>query len=350
MINKYKTKNLMLKIIFILLLVVCFLLIVFFCFVGLKNISFFDGIKILFSDIPFIGNFFDISGIDKVKLIIIKEIRLPRIILGIVVGAGLAISGASLQSLFKNPLVEPYITGISSGATLGATIAIIIGSKLTFLGMGGIVIFAFIGSIFTSLLLLNFGGFSRKQSSSVFLLIGISISLFFSSIVSLLMILNRNKIENIILWIMGSLSNASWNKVYIATPFIIIGFVGLFLLSKSLNVISLDEDVAKSTGINVTKSKYLILIFTSLVTSVSVATTGIIGFIGLIIPHIVRLLFGYDNRIILPFSAVIGSIFLICSDMIAKSLVYPSEIPIGVITSFIGTPIFLYLITRINRD
>jgi len=348
--NNYKKKKK--KLIFVLytLIILLFLSSLFILGIGIAKINFFKIIKILLSNLPFLNKLIILKNIKYTDIIIIKDIRLPRILLGILIGAGLSISGASMQGILKNPLIDPYIIGVSSGATFGATIAIVLGISSTFLGFGGISLFSFLGGLSISFLIYYLISFQKKISNTTIILVGISINLFLSSIVSLLMVLNRNNIENIILWIMGSISSANYIKLIFVAPIIIIGYLGLYFNSSNINAISVNEDIAISVGINIKKQIYIILFFSSIITSICVATSGIIGFVGLIIPHIVRIIFGHDNRIVIPFSGVIGAIFIIYCDLLARTILTPSEIPIGIITSIIGAPFFIFLIYKNKKE
>ncbi|MDR1315907.1 MAG: iron ABC transporter permease [Spirochaetales bacterium] len=278
--------------------------------------------------------------------LVIWLIRLPRVCAGTLVGAGLAITGAAYQGIFRNRLADPYMTGVSAGATLGCTIAILLGFDSSVFGLGGITLFSFCGALVTSLLIFTFIAASRRVSHTAILLTGISINLFLSGLVSLLMFLNRDKIETIVLWTMGSLSGLNWQKILFALPLLCAGLTGLFFCARPLDYLVLGSDIARVHGIAVKRSTFLIILFSSLVTSVCVSLSGIVGFVGLLIPNIVRLLFGSRSGLVFAFSCGLGALFLQLADFLARTLLSPAELPLGILTSIIGVPFFIFLVLK----
>jgi iron complex transport system permease protein len=278
--------------------------------------------------------------------VVIWMIRLPRIIAGIIVGTGLAITGAAYQGIFRNKLADPYMTGVSAGATLGCTIAILLGFDASVAGLGGITLLAFCGALLTSFLIFSFIAVSRRVSPVTILLVGISINLFLSGLVSFLMFLNRNKIETIVLWTMGSLSGLTWPKILFSLPLFLVGVIGLFVCARPLDYLVLGSDIARVHGIPVRRYTFLIILFSSLITSVCVSLSGIVGFVGLVIPNMVRLVFGSRSSVVFAFSCALGALFFQFTDFLARSLMMPSEIPVGILTSIIGVPFFIFLILR----
>jgi iron complex transport system permease protein len=313
---------------------------------GIIAIPFSHVLKIIASGLPWVDSAAWLTGIDSSHIVAITLLRLPRVLAGILVGAGLALTGAASQGIFRNRLADPFITGVSAGATLGCTLAVLAGFEAGLFGLGGITLFAFAGALCTSLLVFSCVGLSRKASPETILLVGISLNLFLSGLVSFLLFLNRNKIETIVLWTMGSLSGITWQKILFALPFFAAGTGGLFFCSRRLDYLVLGEDLARVHGIAVKKYTFLIIFFSSLVTSVCVSLGGIIGFVGLVVPNMARLLFGSRSSIVFVFSIGMGALFFQFADFLSRSLLAPSEIPVGILTSLVGIPFFIFLILK----
>lgn len=316
---------------------------------GAADISYKQTASIIISKIPLVKRFITLKGIAETSQIIVLNLRLPRIILASLVGAGLSVVGTSFQGIFKNPMADPFVLGISSGAALGATISIVIGVQLSIIGMSIMTVNAFVGAILTTLFVYNIARVGSKIPSITLLLSGVATSFLLSSIISVLMIFNRQDIEKIVMWTMGNLSAASWSQVGILSIIIIPCTVILYFFSRDLNIMLLGEESARSLGIEVDLVKKLVLFISTLMVAVVVSFSGIIGFVGLIIPHIIRLLFGSDHKIVIPFSALGGALFLIICDTIARSIAPPTEIPVGIITSMLGVPFFLYLLYKTKK-
>lgn len=316
---------------------------------GASDITFIECVKIILSKIPLINMFIDEEPIKYTHKIIVLNIRMPRIILASFVGCGLSIVGATFQSLFRNPMADPYVIGISSGAAFGATLAMVLGLESYFLGVGIVSSFAFIFSLITAFFVYNISRVGNRVPTNNILLSGIAVSLFMSSFVSIMMIFNKDKIEKIVFWTMGSFSAASWQQVAVIIPVVVIGTVMIIVNSRKLNIISLGEESAETLGVDIESTKKLMIIVSSMIIGTSVAFTGIIGFVGLIVPHIVRGFVGGDNKKVVILASLTGAIFLVLCDTIARSIVPPTEIPIGAITAFFGTPFFIYLLRKNNR-
>lgn len=281
---------------------------------------------------------------------IIWEIRFPRVILGAICGAGLAICGVLMQCVTKNPIAEPYILGISSGASCGAVFIIVLGGVAS-VGIHSITIGAFIGSLISGILVFAIGTQMGKTTSTTRLVLtGMAISTIFSALTNLLIYSakNSNQAKNALFWTIGSLGGAKLDVLLIPFLALIIVIIAVFIMSKSLDVLLLGDDSAIILGINVSLLKSVILILATLLTSTLVAITGAIGFIGLVVPHICRTIVGSDHKKLIVLASLIGAIFLIISDVLARGLFPPVEIPIGIITSLIGGPFFLYLISKKN--
>lgn len=331
---------------FLLFLLVLFCLIIISCTLGAADISFFQAIRIILSKIPILNKFIIMNDIKDTSILIVLKIRLPRILLAGLIGMGLSIVGVTFQSLFKNPMADPYVLGVSSGSALGATIAIVMGFEYSLLGLGAISMMAFAGAVISTSIVYNIARIGNKVSSSTLLLSGISMSFLLSSIISLIMTFNRNEVEKIVFWTMGSVSTANINQVIFLSPVIFIGIIIISIFSRDLNIMLTGEDTAKSLGVEVETTKKLLLITSSIIVAACVSVSGIIGFVGLIVPHIIRLIIGSDNRVLMPFSAIGGAIFMIICETLSRTLLPPSEIPIGVITSILGAPYFIYLLNK----
>ncbi len=278
---------------------------------------------------------------------IIFQIRLPRIILGMLVGAALAIAGATMQGLFKNPMADPFIIGISSGAALGATLAIVLGAYI--FGIYTIPLMAFLGATTAAFVVYNIARVGGKVPVETLLLAGIAVGSFLSAITSFMMYISGEHLHQIVFWMMGGLWVSDWAQVRMALPLICVGMMILYFFAKDLNVMLLGEEPAQHLGIGVESLKKIMLICASLVTAVAVSVSGLIGFVGLIIPHMVRILTGPDHRILLPASALVGGIFLIWADTLARTIITPTELPVGIITALFGAPFFVYLLRTRKR-
>lgn len=330
----------------IIILLILFMLIILSSTLGIANITFIQTLKILLSKFPLIGKFINLQGISNTHNLIISNIRLPRIILSATIGAGLSIVGCVFQAIFKNPMADPYVLGISSGSALGASIAIVMGFQMTVLGVGAITTFAFAGAILTTIAVYSIAKVGTKLPTNTLLLAGVSVSFLLSSIISLIMIFNREQVEQIVFWTMGSLSSANWKQVFSLLPFVLIGCILIYIFSRDLNLMLTGDETAANLGIEVEKVKKIILIISSIIIAACVSVSGIIGFVGLIIPHMIRMLVGPDHRVLLPFTTLGGAIFMIISDTLARTLIPPAEIPVGAITSIFGAPYFIYLLIK----
>ncbi|MDW5562050.1 MAG: iron ABC transporter permease [Methanomassiliicoccus sp.] len=286
--------------------------------------------------------------VDPQAAYIVLQLRLPRIAGAIVCGFGLAACGAAMQSMMKNPLADPYTMGISSGAGLGAAIAIILGFEL-FAG-AGIVTNAFIFAIIPAMVVLILSQV-RRASPTMMILCGISLMYIFSAITSLLMLLaTPDDLAAVYTWTIGSLSKVSWENLPIMTVVVILGSVYLQYLANQLNIMSIGDESAKSLGVNVERRRLICLLVITLMAASIVSFTGIIGFVGLVCPHIVRIVMGSDNKFLIPGSAIFGSAMLIVSDLVARTVVSPTMLPVGVITACIGGPLFMYLILKNRKE
>jgi len=277
---------------------------------------------------------------------IVLEIRLPRVILAGLVGAALAIAGATYQGLFRNPLADPYLIGVAQGAALGAVIGFLLPPTWHGLAFGIIPLLAFSGALVSTAAVYVLARVGKTLPVTTLILAGVALGALLGSIVSYLIISSGEKIHGIMFWLMGSFSLSQWSEAKIVLPYVLLGVVIILLYARPLNLMQLDEEQAQQLGINVERLKLVLLAAATLITAAAVSFVGIIGFVGIIIPHAVRLIWGADHRFLLPLSVLTGAIFLILADLIARTALAPTEIPIGVITALCGAPFFLYLLRR----
>lgn len=281
---------------------------------------------------------------------IIFKLRLPRIILSFLVGAELSTAGVLYQGVFQNPMADPYIIGASAGASLGAAIAIAFFSQIKIWGISPITIFAFLGSIFTVFIVYNISSIKGRTYSFTLLLSGVAISSFISALVSFLMYFSNEKLHQIYFWLLGSFSFQGWKEVLLNLPYGIIGFILGSITLRSLNIMQLGEDTAFFSGVDTEALKKVSLISASLLTASAVAVSGVIGFVGLIIPHVTRLIIGPDNRRTFFVSAMVGGLYLTIVDTISRIIIQPTELPVGILTAIFGGPFFLHLLFKKKKQ
>jgi len=277
---------------------------------------------------------------------IVLDIRLPRIIMAGLVGAALSTAGATYQGLFRNPLADPYLIGVAQGASLGAVIGFLLPVSWAGLGFGIVPVFAFVGALVSTAVVYGLSRVGGTLPVTVLILAGVALGSLLGSIVSYLIISSGDKMHGIIFWLMGDFSLSQWSEVKLILPYVAVGIAVILLFARLLNVMQLGEEQAQQLGINVETVKLILLAAATLITAASVSFVGTIGFVGIIVPHAVRLVWGSDHRFLLPLSLLTGAIFLILADLIARTVLAPAEIPIGVITALCGAPFFLYLLRR----
>lgn len=281
-------------------------------------------------------------------------IRLPRVILGLTVGAGLAVSGAVLQSLFRNPLADPALIGVSSGAALAVSVSIVLGeffavSFLSFNAPYFLPFAAFFGGLLATQFIYRIGKRRGGANVTTMLLAGIAVNAFAVAGIGLMSFLATDaQLRNIMFWNLGSFGGASWTTLAIAAPLILISVFFLWRLARVLNVILLGEAEARHLGVNTERLKWQVICLVALCVGASVAAVGAIGFVGLIVPHLLRLTVGADHRYLLPNAALLGANLILGADILARSAVAPAELPIGILTAFIGAPFFIWLLLRKN--
>jgi len=275
--------------------------------------------------------------------VIVREIRLPRILLAILVGAALATSGTALQALLRNPLAEPYVLGISSGAALGAIIALWIGGRVA----AASPLAAFLGALATTMWVYLLGHRAGRLASYTLVLAGVVTASFLSAaILFVLTMLSTRDVRGMAFWLMGDLSVVTDTQLRVLFPIVALGFLAVYAFSKDLNVLLLGEEEAAHLGVNVTRVQTAIYLLASVLTGVAVALSGAIGYLGLLVPHLARMIVGSDHRMLLPTAALGGSIVLVLSDTLARTVVAPNELPVGAVTAVAGAPVFIYLLRR----
>ncbi|WP_262910381.1 FecCD family ABC transporter permease [Pontibacter silvestris] len=287
---------------------------------------------------------------------VLLHIRLPRVVLGMVVGAALGVSGASLQGLFRNPLVEPGLIGVSSGAALFAVVAIVFGTSIqgiwgaAFTSSFFLPVFSFVGGLVATMLTYTLGHRQGKTDITILILGGIAINALAGALVGLVLYFADDAaLRSFTFWSMGDLGGASWSRMSIALPMVLLPTLALTLLRDQLNALSLGEAEAYHLGVNVEQVKYLVILLSSMAVGASVSLTGMIGFIGLVVPHILRLAFGPDHHVVLPGAMLTGAIVLLLADLSARTVVIPSELPIGIVTALLGAPFFIWLLLNAKK-
>lgn len=289
--------------------------------------------------------------LDDLSVSVLTQIRIPRVILAAIVGASLSIAGAGLQGLFRNPLADPGLIGVSTGASAFAAFAIVLGIpslfSVSWLNMFALNVFTFIGALTVMFLAIMIAHSRGNTLLTTLLLTGIALNALGASITGLLTFLSEDEqLRNISFWMLGSLGGANWTTTLVLTIINIPVIILLLTRGKVLNALSLGEENAGYLGVNVRREKSIIIILSSLLVSTCVSLTGVIGFVGLVVPHVIRLLKGGDNKFILFNSIIVGSGFLILADTISRTIIIPQELPIGIITSLAGAPLFLYIIIK----
>ncbi|MEK7809768.1 MAG: iron ABC transporter permease, partial [Chloroflexota bacterium] len=304
-------------------------------------------IRILLSRLPLIQL---TSDWQETSEIILFNIRLPRTLLIALTGAALGGSGASYQGLFRNPLADPYLIGIASGAGLGAVIAMSIEFPTTLLGLFTVPIAAFVGALITVAFVYNIARVGKSANITTLILAGVAVGSFATALTTFLMLRSQEQLRRALGWLLGGFALGGWLPVIALTPYIVIGLIILILFARPLNVLQFGDDQAQQMGLNVDRVKMIVIVAASLTTAAAVAFSGIIGFVGLVIPHVIRLLWGPDYRRLLPLSIIGGAAMLLLTDIIARTIIAPQELPLGIVTALIGAPFFLYLLRRVKQE
>lgn len=282
--------------------------------------------------------------LDPTERAILLEIRLPRILLTGVVGMALAVSGVVLQALLRNPLAEPFILGLSSGAAVGALLSIALGIAVFPLSTS---LAAFLGALLTVLLVFSIAGSRGRLHTTTILLTGVIVNALFTSIIMLVLTIStEQKVHHMLFWLYGDLTSARLDEVFLLCPLAVFALGIILLHARGMNLLVTGEETALQLGVPVEQYKWVLFGVTTLLTGAVVSVSGIIGFVGLIIPHLVRMTFGPDHRLLLPLSAMWGGVFLVVADTMARMVLAPSEVPVGVITAALGAPFFILLLRQ----
>ena len=280
---------------------------------------------------------------------IIWQLRLPRVVLAGVVGAALAISGATYQGLFRNPLADPYLIGVASGAGLGATVVLVTGVPHSFQGISLLPLAAFGGGLAAVTVAYLIARQSVGLPLTTLILAGVAIASLTGAVTTLLMIRSDPDLRPVLSWLLGGFISAEWKHNLVILPYLIPSVLVVLAYSRVLNVLQLDEEHSRQLGVNVERTKLLLIGAASLATAAAVSFSGLIGFVGLIAPHAVRIVWGVDYRTLLPMAAITGAGFLVIADLVARTVASPAELPVGIVTAFCGAPFFLYLLRRRGR-
>lgn len=327
----------------ILLLPALFLTVLFSVGIGAVSISPMQVISILWTQLGFSS----VAEFSDQQQAVLMALRLPRVVLGILVGAGLAVSGAAMQGLFRNPLASPSLLGVSSGASLAVACVVVTGTKI--FGLYTLPLAAFLGSIVTISIIYSLAQYQGKTNVTTMLLAGIAINALCTSGTGLFTYLSTDEqLRTITFWQLGSLAGATWSGIFAAGPLILISILGLPFLASALNALLLGESNAKHLGISVETVKIIIVVLVGLGVGAGVAVAGMIGFVGLVVPHLIRLWLGPNHKTLIPAAAILGATLLVLADLFSRTVVTPAELPIGIVTSLTGAPFFLYLLLK-NR-
>lgn len=314
--------------------------------IGAASISFRDANRILLHEIFHLP--VNVDGITDGSITIIRNVRLPRVVLGFAAGASLAVCGCGFQGIFKNPMADPFVLGVSSGAALGAAVGIVLNFNSGVLLMSGTTLLAFIGAFLTIGLVYSISKVGKRVPVSTLLLSGIAVSQTLSAAMSVIMIMNKQSMDQIMFWTMGSLNGKGWNQIVLVLPYCIFGIVILITSCRELDIMLMGEDTASQLGVPVEFLKKKVLFASTVITAAVISVTGIIGFVGLVVPHVVRMIAGPRHSVLMPLSLLCGGTFLIVCDTVARSAAV-WEIPVGIITSLCGGPFFVYLLVRMKK-
>ena len=283
---------------------------------------------------------------------VIVNIRLPRMLLGMLIGAGLAVSGLLMQGLFRNPLADPGLVGVSAGAGLGAVGIIVLGTTAlapltAFLGIYTLQIASFLGGLVTTFILYRVATRSGHTAVATMLLAGIALGALAGAVTGVLVyVATDSQLRDLTFWGMGSLSGANWTKILTSGPIILVALIAAGFMGKGLNALTLGEATASHLGVPVQRLKHIVIVAVAAATGASVAVSGGIGFVGIVVPHLLRLVIGPDHRYLLPASALLGASFLLMADAVSRVIVAPAELPIGIVTAAVGGPFFLWILLR----
>jgi iron complex transport system permease protein len=331
--------------------VLLFLILIFSLTVGAVSIPFSDAFVILLKQAGIFSN----KNVDETYEVVMTSIRLPRILMTLIIGAALGVSGASLQGLFRNPLVEPSLIGVSGGSAAAVVVMIVFGSPLlpalpSWIYNSLTSLVAFAGGVIATFIVLRLSLSSGRTNIAALILIGVAINALTGALIGLaIFYADENQLSTFMFWTLGDLGGATWDKLQFASPLLVLSTFTLLFFGKILNVLALGESEAYHMGVNVEQIKRTMILLSALAVGISVSLAGIIGFVGLIVPHVIRTLFHPGNHLVLPASALGGAVLLLVSDIVARTIVTPAELPIGVVTALIGAPFFIMLLLKAKQ-
>ncbi len=291
----------------------------------------------------------ELAEYTETERLVIEQLRLPRVVVASLVGAALGVAGTTMQALFRNPMADPGIIGVSAGGAAGAVLSIAFGVNRAF-GLA-LPLFSFLGAMGAATLVYGISSVGGRVSMATLLLAGIAVAAFLSAVVSAVVVLvpENAALREILFWLAGGLDSRSWEHVRVAGPFIGVGILVSSFFSRDLNLLMLGDDDARSLGVRVGLVRPVLITAATMATGVAVAVSGIIGFVGLVVPHMLRIALGPDNRVLVPASALGGATFLLIADTVARTAVQPAELRVGIVTAFVGAPFFLFLLVRNKR-
>lgn len=306
--------------------------------------------RVIGSSLPLVGRFVDASDVDGSLAWPVLHLRVPRVLLAIAVGAALAVAGAVMQSFFQNPMASPYILGVASGASLGVAVAFTTGlataTGITAIGLSAPSVLAFIGAVGVTFLVYALSRRGGRTNTTLLLLTGIAVGTFVGALAYLLMFLSSTQtVGQVLAWVMGSIKDRSWNELAVTGPVTVAGIVFVHCYARDLNVMLMGAETAQHLGVHVERTRLVLLVVSSLLTAVAVAAVGIIGFVGLVVPHVMRLLVGPDHRALLPASILGGALLVVGADAAVKGI-FHEQVPLGVLTTLVGCPFFILLLAR----
>jgi iron complex transport system permease protein len=311
---------------------------------GSSNIRLIDTLKIIAGKVLSMPV---AEGIEPRDVSIVWQLRLPRALLAFIVGGALSMSGGVIQSALKNQLASPFILGVSSGASLGAALVMLTGITLPFIGALTLPVAGFLFGIITVYIVISFASrLDRTMSNNTIILFGMVFTLFVNALLTTLMALFREELKNLITWQMGSFALRGWSHVQVMLPFFVVGTAGIIRYTREMDILTFGEDQAKSVGVETEKVRKHLFVFSTILTGSAVALSGVIGFVDLIAPHMARKIVGSNHRYVIPMSFILGGSLLVITDLIARTIVSPSELPVGAITALVGAPFFAWVYFR----
>jgi len=303
-------------------------------------------LRVLAHELPMIGATIDTADVPPEEVEIIRSIRPPRAVVAVLVGVALALAGTIMQGFFQNPMADPYIIGVSSGAGFGATLAVALGLHQRVLGMNMLSLFAFAGSVGVTFLVYALARRGGRVPTGTLLLTGVAVGAMVSAVTSLILLYRTNDLKPLVQWLMGSLAGRQWSHVLTILPYVVIGAPLSLMYARDLNAMLAGDEPAMHMGVDVGRTRVALLVVAAALASAAVAVAGVIGFVGLVVPHISRLLVGPDHRRLLPVAALGGAVLLLIADLLSRTMPGFQEVPVGIVTSVLGCPFFLLLLCR----